>query len=208
MTAQPILFGWILVMAIWIFAWAWNSLRSRGPLCSWFKAVWHKLMLPSTTFFASLLGGFAIIELLPPSWFSEWISNWPLYAPFASRMKNQSFISSSFAPHHPKLGLGRWPQQAACRPSSSYPSALWSVLTSLYCNIKGSRIMGVLIFIMIHAIWKFRNCFLHCAGYPSPSSPCHFFKEEASYILSKLSYTVHSSSLRSLTLYLGVSPSL
>lgn len=46
-------------------------------------------------------------------------------------------------------------------------------------------------------------------SYPSsPASQYHFFKEEVSFILSKLSYSVHSSSLRSLLLSLGVSPSL
>lgn len=64
------------------------------------------------------------------------------------------------------------------------PSSIWCFLSS---NVKEVRIVGVIMFTMLHSIWKARNILLHCNSQLNLSSICDFFNAEVAFYLQKLS---------------------
>lgn len=77
--------------------------------------------------------------------------------------------------------------------------AAFPLLSCLFfnCDVKKSTIPGVLMCVMVHAIWKTRNKFLHRESPHLPSTICDSFSEESCFILQKISRAMYSSSFPS-----------
>lgn len=167
---------------------AWKSIRSRGILYAWHKIVWHNLMQPATAFFA-----WRFCHSSTPT--SVWLKRLDVHLPFACPLclRDEETDLHLFFLCQASSRPWRWLLDIAENPSSH--SAVWNSLT-FNSRAKESRIMGILMCSMIHAIWKTRNRVLFFAGSPSTSTICDCFNEEESFILRRLSFTVYSSSLK------------
>lgn len=131
---------------------AWNLVRSRGTPNFWHKFVWNKILPPSATTFA-----WRLFHNKTP--ISMWVKR--IGAPIASAcplcLKNEESEYHILFECHQASQMWTWLCiQTDVPPLTSTAPSIWRALSADYCSYSRCLI-GAVILMVTHAIWKVRN---------------------------------------------------